>query len=270
QAVLALPEAEQTDVLTLDDWHQESQLSVTALNFSYEDATQEAIQSLQFSVDGRKKIGIIGASGSGKSTLINLLSGFLLPTEETSQLAINGQTIPHFLQKDWQKQILYIPQAPYIFQDTLANNIRFYTPEATDEAIQQAIQLVGLDELVKDLPEGIHTLIGESGRMLSGGQAQRVALARAFVDQKRHVLLFDEPTAHLDIETEVEMKERMLPLMNNHLVFFATHRLHWMEEMDYILVMEKGQLVEQGTLAELIEKDGYYVQLMKQMRGGRQ
>ena len=73
-----------------------------------------------------------------------------------------------FLQKDWQKQILYIPQAPYIFQDTLANNIRFYTPEATDEAIQQAIQLVGLDELVKDLPEGIHTLIGESGRMLSG------------------------------------------------------------------------------------------------------
>ena len=87
---------------------------------------------------------------------------------------------------------------------------------------------------------------------------------------KNHVLLFDEPTAHLDIETEVEMKERMLPLMNDHLVFFATHRLHWMEEMDYILVMEKGQLVEQGTLAELIEKDGYYVQLMKQMRGGRQ
>lgn len=183
-------------------------------------------------------------------------------------MAINGQTIPHFY-KRLAKQILYIPQAPYIFQDTLANNIRFYTPEATDEAIQQAIQLVGLDELVKDLPEGIHTLIGESGRML-WGQAQRVALARAFVDQKRHVLLFDEPTAHLDIETEVEMKERMLPLMNDHLVFFATHRLHWMEEMDYILVMEKGQLVEQGTLAELIEKDGYYVQLMKQMRGGRQ
>ena len=90
-----------------------------------------------------------------------------MPTEETSQLAINGQTIPHFY-KRLAKQILYIPQAPYIFQDTLANNIRFYTPEATDEAIQQAIQLVGLDELVKDLPEGIHTLIGESGRMLSG------------------------------------------------------------------------------------------------------
>ncbi|MGC3593200.1 ATP-binding cassette domain-containing protein, partial [Enterococcus faecalis] len=78
----------------------------------------------------------------------------------------------------WQKQILYIRQAPYIFQVTLANNIRFNTPEATDEAIQQAIQLVGLVELVKDLPEGIHTFIGESGRMLSGGQAQRVALAR--------------------------------------------------------------------------------------------
>ena len=94
-------------------------------------------------------------------------------------------------------------------------------------------------------------------------------MARAFVDQKRHVLLFDEPTAHLDIETEVEMKERMLPLMNNHLVFCDTssaldgrNGLHFSDG--------KGQLVEQGTLAELIEKDGYYVQLMKQMRGGRQ
>ena len=108
-----MPEAEQTDVLTLDDWHQESQLSVTALNFSYEDATQEAIQSLQFSVDGRKKIGIIGASGSGKSTLINLLSGFLLPTEETSQLAINGQTIPHFYKKTGKTNPLYSASTIY-------------------------------------------------------------------------------------------------------------------------------------------------------------
>ena len=88
----------------------------------------------------------------------------------------------HILQKTGKTNPLYSASTIY-FQDTLANNIRFYTPEATDEAIQQAIQLVGLDELVKDLPEGIHTLIGESGRMLSGGQAQRVALARAFVDQ---------------------------------------------------------------------------------------
>ncbi len=117
----------------------------------------------------------------------------------------------------------------------MANNIRFYTPEATDEAIQQAIQLVGLDELVKDLPEGIQTLIGEKWSNVKWGTSATSSVGpRLCRSKKRHVLLFDEPTAHLDIETEVEMKERMLPLMNNHLVFFATHRLHWMEEMDYI------------------------------------
>lgn len=91
-------------------------------------------------------------------------------------------------------------------------------------------------------------MIGEGSRGVSGGQAQRIALARAFLDSSRRVLLFDEPTAHLDIETEAALKQDMLPLMDDHLVFFATHRLHWINQMDYVLVMEHGELVEQGTL----------------------
>ncbi|MBO0440910.1 thiol reductant ABC exporter subunit CydD [Candidatus Enterococcus ikei] len=267
QAVLDLPEMTETDRLTLGDWTALSELSVDQLTFQYEEATQSALKGLDFAAKGYQKIGIIGASGSGKSTLINVLSGFLEPDAETTKIEVDGQVIPHFLQKEWQKQVLYIPQAPYIFQDKLANNVRFYTPDATDEQVLAAIQLVGLETLVAGLSDGINTVIGESGRMLSGGQAQRVALARAFLDQDRRILLFDEPTAHLDIETEVELKERMLPLMEDHLVFFATHRLHWMAEMDYILVMDKGQLVEAGTLAELTEKNGYYVKLVNQMRG---
>ena len=267
QAVLDLPEMTETDRLSLGDWTALSELSVEKLTFQYEEATQPALKGLDFAAKGYQKIGIIGASGSGKSTLINVLSGFLEPDAEITTIDVDGQKLPHLLQKEWQKQVLYIPQSPYIFQDTLANNVRFYTPEATDEDVLAAVQLVGLENLVTDLTEGLNTVIGESGRMLSGGQAQRVALARAFLDQERRVLLFDEPTAHLDIETEVELKERMLPLMNDHLVFFATHRLHWMAEMDYILVMDKGQLVEAGTLAELTEKNGYYVKLVNQMRG---
>ncbi|WP_207694157.1 thiol reductant ABC exporter, CydD subunit [Enterococcus sp. DIV0212c] len=267
QAVLDLPEMTETDRLTLGDWTVLSELSADQLTFQYEEATQPALKGLDFAAKGYQKIGIIGASGSGKSTLINVLSGFLEPDAETTKIEVDGQVIPHFLQKEWQKQVLYIPQSPYIFQDTLANNVRFYTPDATDEQVLAAIQLVGLETLVAGLSDGINTVIGESGRMLSGGQAQRVALARAFLDQERRILLFDEPTAHLDIETEVELKQRMLPLMEDHLVFFATHRLHWMAEMDYILVMDKGQLVEAGTLAELTEKNGYYVKLVNQMRG---
>ncbi|WP_086313872.1 thiol reductant ABC exporter, CydD subunit [Enterococcus sp. 7F3_DIV0205] len=267
QAVLDLPEMTETDRLTLGDWTALSELSAEQLTFQYEEAAQPALKGLDFAAKGYQKIGIIGASGSGKSTLINVLSGFLEPDAETSKIEVDGQVIPHFLQTEWQKQVLYIPQSPYIFQDTLANNVRFYTPEATDEQVLAAIQLVGLETLVTGLTDGINTVIGESGRMLSGGQAQRVALARAFLDKERRILLFDEPTAHLDIETEVELKMRMLPLMEDHLVFFATHRLHWMAEMDYILVMDKGQLVEAGTLAELTEKKGYYVTLVNQMRG---
>lgn len=120
---------------------------------------------------------------------------------------------------------------------------------------------------MQELPQGIDTVIGQGKRVLSGGQAQRIALARAFLDKKRKVMLFDEPTAHLDIETEVDLKKKMLPLMQNHLVIFATHRLHWMKEMDYILVMDHGQLVEQGTFEELSQQNGYFTKLTKEMRG---
>ena len=150
---------------------------------------------------------------------------------------------------------------------SLRDNVAFYTPGVSDEEVKDAIHVVGLDDLLADLPAGLDTMIGGGKRALSGGQAQRIALARAFLDHKRRVMIFDEPTAHLDIETELDLKERMLPLMENRLVFFATHRLHWMKKMDYILVMDHGQLVEQGTYQELLAKNGYFTKLIQQTKG---
>ena len=136
-----------------------------------------------------------------------------------------------------------------------------------EDKIKEAIHVVGLDNLVAELPQGLETMIGSGHRALSGGQAQRIALARAFLDPERRVMIFDEPTAHLDIETELELKKRMLPLMENRLVFFATHRLHWMKQMDYILVLKNGKLIEQGTYQQLLDEHGYFTELMDQTRG---
>ncbi|WP_368402144.1 ATP-binding cassette domain-containing protein, partial [Streptococcus dysgalactiae] len=218
-----------------------------------------------FAVSGFQKVGIIGMSGSGKTSLINLLSGFL----ETSagQIRLGDQVLDNLDQEAWRQQLLYIPQNPYVFETSLRNNITFYTPDASDQEVWEAIRVVGLEELVTALPDGLDTRIGNGARPLSGGQAQRIALARAFLDKNRRVMIFDEPTAHLDIETELELKEKMIPLMENRLVFFATHRLHWLNQMDVILVLEDGRLVEMGDYNSLIAQKGKLYQLTAAMGG---
>ncbi|MCH3921654.1 thiol reductant ABC exporter subunit CydD [Limosilactobacillus sp.] len=249
--------------LPLHDWTDADQLQLTDLEFKYPNGM--AIKPISLDIQGYQKIGIIGMSGAGKTTLINLLSGFLTPS--AGKIKIQGRETTTLDIPAWHRQLLYIPQNPYVFTATLRENVAFYTPNVSDEQVLQAIHVVGLDDLLSDLPDGLDTVIGSGRRVLSGGQAQRIALARAFLDQKRRVMIFDEPTAHLDIETEMDLKQRMLPLMENRLVFFATHRLHWMKQMDYILVMNHGELVEQGTFEQLQAKGGYFTRLMKEMRG---
>lgn len=254
---------EPVEELQLSQWSQDDQLTIKDMNFKYEKGSK--IGPISLNIHGYEKVGVIGMSGSGKSTLINLLSGFLTP--KNGEITIQKQDAKTLNIPDWHKQLIYIPQNPYIFTASLRDNVTFYTPKASDDEIKQAIHVVGLDDLVKELPDGLDTIIGQGKRVLSGGQAQRIALARAFLDQQRKVMIFDEPTAHLDIETEVDLKKKMLPLMKDHLVIFATHRLHWMKEMDYILVMDHGKLVEQGTFDELEKKNGYFVKLIEKMRG---
>ncbi|MDN6626371.1 MAG: thiol reductant ABC exporter subunit CydD, partial [Pisciglobus halotolerans] len=272
QAIFAILEMEvpqETDKLSKEDavWNETSELTIHNMTVQYEEDGKRALSTISLDWKGYGKIGVIGMSGSGKSTFINTVGGFLQPADDAS-IEINGTVLPHFAQENWQKGISYIPQKPYLFQDTVANNVRFYTPDASDTEVSLAIAKAGLTEIVEELPDGMETLIGEGGRMLSGGQAQRVAVARAFLDPKRKVLLFDEPTAHLDIETEAELKENILPLLEDHLVFFSTHRLHWMHEMDYILVLDHGEVVDAGTHEELLAKDGPYIALTQEMRGG--
>ncbi|WP_339245558.1 thiol reductant ABC exporter subunit CydD [Paenibacillus sp. FSL R10-2796] len=240
-------------------WHENSVLTLNDVSLKYEEAGLSSLEALNLQFKGASKIGIIGESGAGKSTLVDILGGFLHPT--SGSITVNGTTVSALTDEAWRKQTSYIPQRPYIFSGTLADNIRFYYPEASMEAVAAAVKATGLSGLVDTLPHGLDEMIGGGGRSFSGGQEQRVALARALLSS-RPIMLLDEPTAHLDIETEYELKETMVPLFEGKLVFLATHRLHWMLDMDIIVVMKQGQVAEIGTHQELLARKGAYYELI--------
>lgn len=244
-------------------------LELVGVDFSYlpkEGEAHQALRDIRFATRGPQRIGIVGASGAGKSTLAQLLAGFAEALG--GSIAVDGRAVTTLSCPAWRRRVTYIPQTPHVFSGTIAENIAFYCPNASAEAIADAASRAGLDELAASLPKGLDTPVGEGGRQLSGGQTQRIALARAFLDEGRDVLVFDEPTAHLDIETELELKKTMLELMDGKLVFFATHRLHWMRDMDRVLVIEGGCIVEQGTCEELLEAHGTFSRLAAEARGG--
>ncbi|OUB39402.1 thiol reductant ABC exporter subunit CydD [Bacillus thuringiensis serovar higo] len=210
-------------------WNASSSLKLQDIKVNNTESEKAILEGINFTWEGNGAIGVIGESGAGKSTLIDVLAGFLSPS--SGKMLLNGLEVDGSTREDWQKNIAYIPQQPYIFPLSLKDNIRFYETKATDEEVERVINEVGLRSLVTSLPNGMHERIGEGGRMLSGGQEQRVAMARALLS-KKPIILLDEPTAHLDIETEFEIKQAMLRLFNGKLVFLATHRLHWMKQMD--------------------------------------
>ncbi|EEM96721.1 thiol reductant ABC exporter subunit CydD [Bacillus thuringiensis] len=233
-------------------WNASSSLNLQDIKVNNTESEKAILEGINFTWEGNGAIGVIGESGAGKSTLIDVLAGFLSPS--SGKMLVNGLEVDGSTREDWQKNIAYIPQQPYIFPLSLKDNIRFYETNATDEEVERVINEVGLRSLVTSLPNGMHERIGEGGRMLSGGQEQRVAMARALLS-KKPIILLDEPTAHLDIETEFEIKQAMLRLFNGKLVFLATHRLHWMKQMDHILILNKGEMKESGTYEELLENE---------------
>ena len=226
-----------------------------------------ALSGLDFNLHGFSKVAIVGRSGAGKSTLMDLLAGFDQPKAGTIDL--DGHQLEHCNVAAWQRHISYIPQNPFIFHGTVADNIRFYNLEADDAQVARAADRAGLTDWLNTLPDGLNTQIGEGNRGISGGQAQRIALARGILDPSREILFFDEPTAHLDIETEYDLKQTLLPIMDGHLVVLATHRLHWLANMDWVIMLEHGRIVAQGNPQELIGQGGPLDALIDEMGGNQ-
>jgi len=263
EAILAIihEESKSMSNTTVSALQDISNIAFNQVGYRHSSAENHTLESLSFQIAGCKKVGIVGESGAGKSTLIDLLSGFTSNTE--GEILLNNKEIPSLMTEEWRQKTVYIPQSPYIFSMTLRENIAFYQPGADDDEIKAALRATGLETLYQSLPNGLDEMLGDGGRTLSGGQEQRIALARAFLTDRK-VMLLDEPTSHLDIETEFELKETMLPLFENRLVFLATHRLHWMKNMDKILVLDNGKIVETGTHEELVAAKGCYYRLLIQ------
>lgn len=234
------------DIKNLD---KKIELKVQNYNFEYEENIP-ALKKINFEVKGFKKIGLIGLSGSGKTTMLNNIAGIL---EGNGEVEINQTELINFKNTVWRNQLNYISQKPFLFNDTIKNNIKISEPEADDKQIETALNNAGLKNV------DLNFVIDEYAQNISGGQAQRLSIAKAFIKTDKKIILLDEPTAHLDLQTELEIKKSLLKLFKNKLVFFATHRLHWVNNFDYLLVFKDGKIIEQGTPKKLKSKKTSYL-----------
>ncbi|MBF1212417.1 ATP-binding cassette domain-containing protein, partial [Gemella morbillorum] len=192
------------------------------------------------------------------------LSGF--NKQSSGEILINNEATS-LNSNSWTSKISYISQFPYIFPDTIKNNILFYEKNiVSDERLKEVCKFVGLDKFIEELPNGYDTFIGEAGNELSGGQAQRIAIARALISN-REIIILDEPTSHLDIETEFEIKEKLLQLFDGRTVIIATHRLHWLNNMDYIVNLENGMIADFERIVDF-KQSLRYVNLKNNLVGG--
>ena len=232
------------------------------VNFAYdyqqEQDNQWALSDLSFQVNSGETLALVGRSGSGKSTASALMLRFYDASQ--GEILIDGVNIEEYALKDLRHQFAYVSQQVVLFNDTLANNIAYGKPEATQDEIIAAAKSAHVLEFATKMPDGLETNIGENGAMLSGGQRQRVAIARALLCDASFLIL-DEATSALDTESERHIQDALQTLQQNRTSIVIAHRLSTIENADKIIVMEQGKIVEQGDHQSLLEKDGAYAQL---------
>jgi ATP-binding cassette subfamily B protein len=233
---------------------KKGEVKFDAVSFSYtDDEESSVVKDLSFTVKAGERIALIGPSGGGKTTIIKLI--LRLFDVDKGSVLVDGQDIAQVTQESLHKNIALVPQDPILFHRTLMDNIRYGNLTASDEEVYAAAKLAHCHEFISKFPQGYQTFVGERGVKLSGGERQRVAIARAILANTR-ILILDEATSSLDSESEKLIKDALHALMKNKTVFVIAHRLSTIIDMDRILVLEAGKIVEEGRHVELSKKEG--------------
>jgi ABC-type multidrug transport system fused ATPase/permease subunit len=244
------------------NFHQSLQLS--QLSFAYPDQPDtNALSAINLTINKGEKIGIVGKSGGGKTTITKLLLGYY-PVEE-GQLILDGSPIAS---RDLAQLVSYVPQDTSLFHRSIADNIAYATSRPVSRSeIMRAAKLAHADEFIVKIPQQYDVLVGERGVKLSAGQRQRIAIARAYLDDKP-ILVLDEATSALDSESELLVQQALEALWQNKTVLAIAHRLSTLRNMDRILVLDKGRIIESGTHKELLSAKGKYAELWAHQSGG--
>ena len=235
------------------------------VSFQFSGRDAAALKEINFELKHGEVLALVGSSGSGKTTIANLMMGFILP--QKGHIWINHHSLAELDLHAWRKQIAWVGQRPYVQHGTLRENLLLASPASSPNELQHAIHFAQLEELILRLPQGLETPLGEGGTKLSSGEIQRLALARAFLKDAPIVVL-DEPTAHLDAALEQLLEESILQLCAGRTVLMIAHRLPTVMRADRILVLEGGRIVEQGSHAQLYQRNDHYTRLVQGYGGG--
>jgi ATP-binding cassette subfamily B protein len=234
-------------------------------NVTFEYGANTIFSQFNLTIQPGQRVGLVGPSGAGKSTFVSLL---LRQHDVTNgAILIDGQPIHEVTQDSLRANIAVVPQEPALFHRTIRENIAYGKPDATDEEIQEVAKKAFAHDFIMELPEQYHTLVGERGVKLSGGQKQRIAIARAML-KDAPILILDEATSALDSESEAVIQKALHLLMQGKTVIAIAHRLSTLREMDRIIVLEQGQIIEDGSHEALLQYHGTYAKLWDHQAGG--